>query len=47
LPLAAGWGNGKIPRGPLIDYLNRGFVPIAKIQNYGLYRRDEPLGGGS
>ncbi len=42
VPLAAGWGNGKIPRGPLIDYLNRGFVPIVKIGDYALLRRDSP-----
>jgi hypothetical protein len=42
VPLAAGWGNGKIPRGPLIAYLNHGFTPIVKIGDYALLRRDSP-----
>ncbi len=47
VPLAAGWGNGKIPRGPLIAYLHRGFVPIVKIGDYALLRRDAPAPGHS
>lgn len=47
VPLAAGWGNGRIPRGPLIDYLNRGFVPVVKIGDYALLRRESPAPGRS
>ena len=47
VPLAAGWGNGKIPRGPLVDYLNRGFEPLAKFDDYTLLRRDSPPAGHS
>jgi hypothetical protein len=43
IPLAAGWGNGKIPRGPLVDYMNHDFKQLTKIQNYQLLRRDKPV----
>jgi len=39
-PLAAGWGNGTIPPGPLISYLDRGFEPLAKFGDYELLRRE-------
>jgi len=38
-PIAAGWGNGTIPPGPLVSYLDRGFQPIAKFNDYELLRR--------
>jgi len=38
-PLAAGWGNGVIPPGPLVSYLHRGFQPIARFGDYELLRR--------
>ena len=47
VPLASGWGNGRIPRGPLIAYLHRGFVPIVKIGDYALLRREAPAPGRS
>jgi hypothetical protein len=47
VPLAAGWGNGTIPRGPLVAYLNRGFLPVVKIGDYALLRRDSPTPGRS
>jgi hypothetical protein len=42
-PLAAGWGNGTIPPGPLVRYLDHGFEPVAKFGDYELLRR---AGGG-
>jgi hypothetical protein len=42
-PIAAGWGNGTIPTGPLVRYLDRGFRPIAKFDDYELLKR---RGGG-
>jgi hypothetical protein len=47
VPLAAGWGNGRIPRGPLVDYLGRGFVSLARFGDYTLLRRDSPAVGRS
>jgi hypothetical protein len=38
-PLAEGWGNGSIPSGPLVRYLERGFKPVTTIQSYELFRR--------
>jgi hypothetical protein len=38
-PLAAGWGNGTIPSGPLVSYLDRGFKPIATFADYQLLVR--------
>jgi hypothetical protein len=38
-PIAAGWSNGTIPAGPLVSYLDRGFQPIAKFDDYELLRR--------
>ncbi len=43
IPLALNWGAGKIPRGPLVEYMHEGFEPLTKIQSYGLYRREKPL----
>ena len=40
LPFAAGWGNGEIPPGPLVGYLERGFVPGAAFGGYELLRRE-------
>ena len=40
LPLAAGWGNGTIPPGPLVRYLHRGFEPIARFGDYTLLKRE-------
>jgi len=39
-PLAAGWGNGTIPPGPLIRYLDGGFKPVAKFGDYELLKRE-------
>ena len=39
LPFAAGWGNGEIPPGPLVCYLERGFVPVVSFGDYELLRR--------
>lgn len=39
-PLAAGWGNGTIPSGPLVRYLDHGFAPLAKFGDYELLRRE-------
>lgn len=47
VPLAAGWGNGVIPRGPLIAYLHEGFVPLVKLGDYALLRRESPQPGRS
>ncbi len=44
IPIAAGWGNGTIPPGPLVSYLERGFTPIAEFGDYELLKREE--GGG-
>jgi hypothetical protein len=38
--LAAGWGGGEIPEGPLVRYLHRGFRPLVTIGNYRLLRRE-------
>jgi hypothetical protein len=43
-PLAKGWGAGKIPNGPLVRYLHRGFRPIAAFGDYKLLKREA---GGS
>jgi len=40
IELAQGWGGGSIPPGPLIDYLRRGFAPIAQFGGYQLLKRD-------
>lgn len=42
LPYAAGWGNGTIPEGPLVQYLEHGFEPIARWDDYELLRREGP-----
>jgi hypothetical protein len=39
VPLAQSWGAGQIPLGPLVRYLHRGFVPIAKFGDYHLLKR--------
>jgi hypothetical protein len=46
VPLAQRWGAGEIPPGPLVRYLHRGFVPIAKFGDYQLLKR-EGSGTGS
>jgi hypothetical protein len=41
IPIARFWGAGAgIPPGPLVRYLHRGFVPIAKFGDYRLYKRE-------
>ena len=40
IPIAAGWGGGSIPPGPLVRYLHRGFVPIARFGDYTLLKRE-------
>jgi hypothetical protein len=40
LPYAAGWGNGTIPEGPLVRYLEQGFDPIGRWDDYELLRRE-------
>ncbi|HEX7278636.1 MAG TPA: hypothetical protein VF255_03330 [Solirubrobacterales bacterium] len=40
VPLAAGWNGAQTPEGPLVDYLSRGFTPIAKVGDYELLRRE-------
>jgi hypothetical protein len=42
LPYAAGWGNGTIPDGPLVQYLEHGFDPIGRWDDYELLRREGP-----
>ncbi|HEU5062370.1 MAG TPA: hypothetical protein VFT79_04335 [Solirubrobacterales bacterium] len=42
LPYAAGWGNGTIPDGPLVSYLESGFDPIDRWGDYELLRREDP-----
>jgi hypothetical protein len=39
LPIAAGWGNGEIPPGPLVRYLDHGFAPVASWGDYELLKR--------
>jgi len=39
VPLAQGWGAGEIPPGPLVRYLYRGFVLIAKFDDFRLLKR--------
>jgi len=39
IPIAAGWGGGVIPPGPLVRYLHRGFEPIARFGDYTLLQR--------
>jgi hypothetical protein len=46
-PLAAGWGNGTIPPGPLVGYLDRGFKPLVKFGDYELLRREGSAGAAS
>lgn len=45
VPLAQLWGNGRIPSGPLVRYLNSGFVPIATFGDYQLLKRPESGAG--
>ena len=40
IPLAAGWGGGVIPPGPLVRYMHRGFEPIARFGDYTLLKRE-------
>jgi hypothetical protein len=40
IPIAAGWGGGVIPPGPLVRYMHRGFVPIARFGDYTLLKRE-------
>ena len=44
IPIAAGWGGGVIPPGPLVRYLHRGFEPIARFGDYTLLRREGSAG---
>jgi hypothetical protein len=44
IPLAEGWSEGKIPAGPLVQYLHRGFEPIAVIDEYRLLKRESGPG---
>jgi hypothetical protein len=39
IPIAAGWGGGTIPPGPLVRYLHRGFEPIGRFGDYTLLQR--------
>jgi len=39
LPFAEGWGNGEIPPGPLVRYLDHGFGHVAGFGDYELLRR--------
>lgn len=41
-PIAKSWGAGEIPPGPLVRYLHRGFVPIARFGDYHLLKREGP-----
>jgi hypothetical protein len=45
IPIAAGWGGGEIPPGPLVSYLERGFEPLASWGDYELLQR--PPGAAS
>jgi hypothetical protein len=45
IPLAEGWSEGKIPAGPLVRYLHRGFEPVAVIDEYRLLKRESGAGG--
>jgi hypothetical protein len=47
VPLAAGWGGGTIPPGPLVSYLERGFQPLARFGDYELLRREGAAGAPS
>lgn len=47
IPLAAGWGGGTIPPGPLVRYLHRGFQPLPRFGDYTLLRREGALGASS
>lgn len=39
IPVAAGWGGGVIPPGPLVSYLEQGFTPLGKWGDYELLQR--------
>lgn len=39
IPLAETWSYGPVPRGPLVDYLEQGFRPVASFGTYELLRR--------
>lgn len=39
-PLAKAWGEGRIPAGPLVRYLHRGFRPLASFGDYRLLKRE-------
>lgn len=47
IPIAAGWGGGTIPPGPLVRYLHRGFEPIARFGDYVLLKREGVSGASS
>jgi hypothetical protein len=47
IPLAEGWGEGKIPDGPLVRYLKKGFKPVAKFGDYELLKRYGTAGSSS
>jgi hypothetical protein len=46
-PLAAGWGGGVVPPGPLVSYLDRGFEPVARFGDYELLQRRGVAGAAS
>jgi hypothetical protein len=47
IPLAEGWGEGKIPAGPLVRYLKQGFKPVATFGDYELLKRYGTAGRSS
>jgi F0F1-type ATP synthase membrane subunit c/vacuolar-type H+-ATPase subunit K len=44
IPIAEGWGGGRIPPGPLVRYLHRGFQPLARFGAYELLKREDSGG---
>ncbi|HEU5252392.1 MAG TPA: hypothetical protein VFU16_03575 [Solirubrobacterales bacterium] len=44
LPIAEGWGNGEVPPGPLVRYLEQGFGHVAGFDDYELLRQVDGAG---
>ncbi len=47
IPMAEAWSGGKIPPGPLVDYLRHGFEPIAKFGDIQILKRVPGAGGSA
>jgi hypothetical protein len=47
IPQANAWGEGRIPPGPLVRYLERGFEPVVNIGDFELLKRRGAAGASS